>query len=154
MDLPLAGGCFTWSVSHDPPLWSRLDHFLVSLELEEWFLGILQKRLPRLCSDHFPIPLDVEEVSRGRRSFKLENMWLKVEGLVALVKQWWDSYVFLGTPSYVLAHKLKALKLDLKRWNEEVFGNTERNKRILIEDLQVFDRHEESRALNEEELIR
>jgi hypothetical protein len=153
MDLPLAGGCFTWSVTHDPPLWSRLDRFLVSPELEEWFPRILQKRLPRFCSDHFPI-LDTGEVSRGRRSFKFENMWLKADRFVALVKQWWDSYVFQGTPSYVLAHKLKGLKLDLKRWNEEVFGNIERNKRILIKDLQVFDRHEESRALNEEELLR
>ena len=62
--------------------------------------------------------------------------------------------MFQGTPSDVLAHKLKALKLDIKRWNEEVFGTIERNKRILIEDLQVFGRREESRALDEEELMR
>ena len=62
--------------------------------------------------------------------------------------------MFQGLPSFVLAHKLKALKLDLKRWNEEVFGNIERNKRVLMEDLQVFDRHEERRALEEEELVR
>jgi hypothetical protein len=61
-------------------------------------------------------------VSRGRRPFKFENMWLKVEGFVDLVKQWWESYVFQGTPSFVFAHKLKGLKLDLKRWNEEEFG--------------------------------
>ena len=48
-------------------------------------------------------------------------MWLKAEGFVDLVKQWWDSYVFQGTASFVLARKLKALKLDLKKWNEEVF---------------------------------
>jgi hypothetical protein len=35
-----------------------------------------------------------------------------------LVKQWWDSYSFQGLPSFVLACKLKALKLDLKKWNE------------------------------------
>jgi endonuclease/exonuclease/phosphatase family metal-dependent hydrolase len=86
MDLPLAGGCFTWPITQGPLLWSRLDRFLVSPELEEWFPGILQKRLPRLCSDHFPILLDTGEVSRGRRSFKFENMWLKVDGFVALVK--------------------------------------------------------------------
>jgi len=73
---------------------------------------------------------------------------------VGLVKQWWDSYSFQGSPSFVLARKLKALKLDLKKWNEEVFGNVERNKRKLIEDLQAFDVIEESRALGEEELLR
>jgi hypothetical protein len=105
--------------------------------------------LPRLCSYHFLILLDTGDVSRGRRPFKFENMWLKAEGFVARVKQWWDSYVFLSTPSFVLARKLKALELDLKRWNEVVFGNIVRNKRILLEDLQVFGMHEESRALNE-----
>jgi hypothetical protein len=35
-------------------------------------------------------------------------MWLKVEGFVGLVKQWWDSYIFQGTPSVVLARKLEA----------------------------------------------
>jgi hypothetical protein len=100
MDLPLAGGSFTWLISHDPPLWSRIDRFLVSSELETWFPGI-----PRLCSDHFPILLDTGNVSWGRRPFKFENMWLKAEGFVAHVKQWWDSYVFQGTPSFVLARK-------------------------------------------------
>jgi len=74
-------------------------------------------------------------------------MWLKVKGFMGLVKQWWDSYLFPGSPSFVLARKLKALKLDLKKWIEEVFGNVERNKRKLIEDLQAFDVIEESRAL-------
>jgi hypothetical protein len=32
MDLPLVGGSCTWSLSHDPPKWSRIDPFLVSLE--------------------------------------------------------------------------------------------------------------------------
>jgi hypothetical protein len=85
MDLPLVGGAFTWSVSQDPPLWSRIDHFLVSPELEA-FMGVRQKRLPRLCSDHFPIILELGGVSKGKRPFKFENMWLKAEGFVALVK--------------------------------------------------------------------
>jgi hypothetical protein len=51
------------------------------------------------------------------------------------IRKWWDSYSFQGSPSFVLARKLKTLKLDLKKWNEEVFGNVESNKRKLIEDL-------------------
>jgi len=68
------------------------------------------------------------------------------------VKQWWDSYSFQGTSSFAFACKLKALKKDLKIWNEEVFGKVDRNKRKLFEDLQAFDAIEGSRALVEEEL--
>lgn len=65
-------------------------------------------------------------------------MLLKCEGFVAKVKRWWDSYHFQVSPIFVLASKLKALKIDLKRWNEEVSGNVERNKKILLEELRVF----------------
>jgi hypothetical protein len=35
MDLPCVGGSFTWSISHDPLLWSMIDHFLVFPKLED-----------------------------------------------------------------------------------------------------------------------
>jgi hypothetical protein len=78
----------------------------------------------------------------------------KAKGFAGLVKQWWDSYLFQGSPSFVFARKLKALKLKLKKWNEEVFGNVERNKRIIVEDLRAFDVLEEGRALGGEELLK
>ena len=92
VDLPLVGGSFTWLISDDPPLWSRNDHFLVFPEMEAWFLGVMQKKLPLLCLDHFPIILDMGDMVRGKKLFKFENMWLKAEGLVPLVKQCWDFY--------------------------------------------------------------
>jgi hypothetical protein len=42
----------------------------------------------------------------------------------------------------------------LKKWNEEVFGNVERNKRKLFEELQAFNTIQGSRALVEEELLK
>jgi hypothetical protein len=45
------------------------------------------------------------------------------------------------------------LKIDLKRWNEEVFGNVER-KKILLEELRVFDVLEEERTLGIEEKMK
>ena len=50
-------------------------------------------------------------------------MWLRAENVVDKVKAWWASYLFQGTPSFILAKKLVALKLDLKKWNETEFGN-------------------------------
>jgi hypothetical protein len=58
------------------------------------------------------------------------------------VKQWYNSYHFQGSLSFILASKLKALKVYLNRWNEEVFGNVER-KKILLKELHVFDIIEE-----------
>ena len=31
-----------------------------------------------------------------------------------MVKSWWETYFFQGTPSYILAMKLKALKIGFK----------------------------------------
>ena len=53
--------------------------------------------------------------------FRFENIWLRVENFVDKVKAWWASYLFQGNPSFILAKKLVALKLDLKKWNEAEF---------------------------------
>jgi hypothetical protein len=154
MNFPLAGGSYTWSTSCDPLVWSRIDRFLVSPDWEARFPVASQKRLTCLYSDHFPILLDCDLTFARGRPFKFENMWLKADGFVGLVKQWWDSYSFHGTPSFVLACKLKALKQNLKTRNVEVFGTVERNKRKLLEELQVFDTIEGSKALGEGELLK
>jgi endonuclease/exonuclease/phosphatase family metal-dependent hydrolase len=73
MDLLLAGGSFTWSNNQENPSWSRLDRFLISPDWEVKFPG-LQKRHPRLCSDHFSILLDCGGIHWGPRPFKFENM--------------------------------------------------------------------------------
>jgi len=54
----------------------------------------------------------------------------------------------------MLACKLKALKQNLKTWNTKFFGNIERNKRKLFEELQTFDTIKGSRALVEGELLK
>lgn len=41
-------------------------------------------------------------------------MWLEEESSVDWVRSWWALYSISGTPSFVLAGKLKALKYDLK----------------------------------------
>ena len=46
---------------------------------------------------------------------------------------------------------MKALKLDLKKWNEEEFGNVEDNMHKLWKDLEVLDLLEDSCPLTNDE---
>jgi hypothetical protein len=38
------------------------------------------------------------------------------------VRNWWTSFSFMGSPSFILAKKLRALKGEIKRWNLEVLA--------------------------------
>ena len=78
-------------------------------------------------------------------------MWLKADGFKERVKEWWDSYIFFGSPSYIMACKLKALKTDLKKWNEEVFGNVGVRRHELMSEMIALDTVAETRHLTGEE---
>ncbi|KAL4609846.1 hypothetical protein ACB092_08G010200 [Castanea dentata] len=58
INLPLQGGTFTWSNFREVVSKARLDRFLFSADWEDKFPIVSQKRLSRLCSDHFPIVLE------------------------------------------------------------------------------------------------
>ena len=110
-----------------------------------------QRVLPRVIFDHCPLLVEIGGVGRGRCAFKFENMWLKVEGFVEKVQQWWSSYSFLGSPSFVLAQKLKALKEDLKKWNKEEFCDLAFKKKCLLSELLGLDAKEDILGLSHEE---
>jgi hypothetical protein len=148
MDLPLAGGVSTWANNLS---WSRLDRFLVSPDWELSYPGLMQKKLLRVCLDHAPIVLMRGCERIGKSAFKSENMWLKEEGFVDKVKSWWSSFYFMGSPSFILAQKLRALKEEIKRWNREVFGNVGARNKAWAEELESLDRSEEVRRLSDEE---
>jgi hypothetical protein len=65
------------------------------------------------------------------------------------------SYEFSGLPSFILANKLKALKSDLKKSNEEVFGDIgkKKKKKELLEGIRELELIEECRCLEEDENV-
>ena len=68
-------------------------------------------------------------------------------------KTWWETYHFQGSPSFQFASKLKALKLDLKKWNVEEFGNVEDKMKKIWKNLEVLDLLEDSRPLSYDETL-
>ena len=57
----------------------------------------------------------------------------------------------MGSPSFVLAQKLKALKEDLKKWNKEEFGDLAFRKKCLLTELMGLDAKEDLQGLSNEE---
>ena len=150
LDLPLVGGHFTWSSNQENFAMSRLDRFLVSPDWDTQFSTAVQSLLPRTLSDHSPI-LCCGPNRGGKSPFRFENIWLRSEGFVERVKHWWESYLFEGSPGYILSQKLKALKADLRQWNKDVFGDVGIRKGELIREIQQLDALEESQTLSVEE---
>ncbi|RVW43782.1 hypothetical protein CK203_074034 [Vitis vinifera] len=84
--------------------------------------GVLQCRLPRPVSDHFPILLKGEGEAGGR-----------------------------GRASFRVASKLKFLKDKIKSWNRDVFGRLEVNKNLALQQVAFWDRVESDKSLTERE---
>jgi hypothetical protein len=103
-------------------------------------------------------------VFRGAKDLLSLRIWLKADSFVDRVtyqkksfvyrvRQLWSSYRFQGSASF-FAQKFKALKADLKSWNEQVFDNVEAHKKALLEELCALDSLEEERVLVAEEKLR
>ena len=128
---------------------SRIDRVLVSHDWEDHYPNVIQRVLPRPISNHFPILVEVGRILRGKRPFRFENMWLKIEGFTDRVHSWWNQYSFSSTPSFVLAKKLKALKGDIIQWNCSEFENVGCQKKELSEALKLLDAKEGEFGLSE-----
>ena len=141
----------SWSGGRNNQAWARLDRFLVTQDWLDCFSGIIQCRLPRPISDHFPILLKGGGVRKGPSPFRFENMWLKVDGFKELLRGWWQEAGGRGRASFRLASKLKILKEKIKTWNREVFGSLEVNKNLALQQVEFWDRVESDRSLTERE---
>ena len=59
----------------------------------------------------------------------------------------------MGSPGFILARKLKALKDDLKKWNKEEFGDLAFSKKSLLSELLGLDAREDLLGLSHEDQI-
>ncbi|WMV14273.1 hypothetical protein MTR67_007658 [Solanum verrucosum] len=128
VDPPLLGGSFTWRRGEDHSCASRIDRISHCAEWGDNFTHIKQSCLPKMASDHNPIILSYGGEEWKKSYFKFEIWWLEVEGFKDRVKEWWASFQVNGRPGYILAEKLKTLKVKLKEWSKVNRGNWKQRK--------------------------
>ncbi|GMI71546.1 hypothetical protein HRI_000823900 [Hibiscus trionum] len=87
IDLPLAGGAYTWSSNWEVPVFCRLDRFLLSADILSKLPDITQKLGDCSVSDHKPIILCKSIQNRGPKPFRWFDHWADEEGYVKIVEK-------------------------------------------------------------------
>lgn len=151
VDVSLVGKRFTWFRPNGTSM-SRLDRFLVSLEwLEQWPHSV-QQVMDRDFSDHCPVILKHMNQDWGPKPFRVLNCWHKDPRFRKFIAESWGGLVAHGPGVVVLKEKLKKLKVLMKNWNLETFGDLNAKKKVVISRMNQLDQMAENQHLSDEEL--
>lgn len=127
--LDTSGAFFTWSKGRGRKhMERRLDRSLCDDKWLDSFPNTSCMALPRVVSDHNSLLFTATNLAiSGPKPFRFKSMWSLHSSFKNVVANCWSLTVPIGCPMYVTLQKLKALKLCLKRWNVEVFGDVHQN---------------------------
>ncbi|XP_028073736.1 uncharacterized protein LOC114276156 [Camellia sinensis] len=95
-----------------------------------------------------------DERDWGPKPFRFLNAWTLHPSFSKLFVAIWSSSLVTGWAGYILVQKLKHLKLALKKWNVEVFGDVSYELKVSEEELHAIDILAEERPLTQAELAR
>lgn len=126
IDIETKGLSYTWSNGRTTV---RLDRSLGNLDwIEAWPL-LECRTLTKATSDHCPLLITFSKLLRQARTpFRFQSMWLQHQDFIPMVRDFWCQLQYAGCPMFVLAAKLRALKVFLKNWNKTTFGDV--NQRV------------------------
>jgi hypothetical protein len=119
------GAFFTWANGRRGRRYTqkRLDRVIYD---QTWFdscNSVNVSTLTKSKSDHFPLLFEFKNIDiQHSSSFTFLKMWISHPDCAKVIQNSWNVNV-VGCPMYVLSEKLKRLKVELKTWNKNVFGN-------------------------------
>ncbi|XP_028083295.1 uncharacterized protein LOC114284558 [Camellia sinensis] len=146
VEVPMLGSRFTWCNSMEGERWSKIDRFLLdAIWLEKFRFQMWG--LPRLVSEHCPLLLMEDKRNWGPRPFRFLNAWTLYPGFLSAAKRAWSEHQVQGWACYRVQRRLGGMKVELKKWNIEVFGLVEEQLKKAEEELHAYDLLAESREL-------
>ncbi|KAG7534372.1 Endonuclease/exonuclease/phosphatase superfamily [Arabidopsis thaliana x Arabidopsis arenosa] len=136
IDMGFKGHKFTWRRGREVNTFvaKRLDRVLCSADMRLKYQEATVTHLPLFSSDHAPLHIQLCPEGRkdpSRRPFRFEAAWMKHESFKALLEASWDN-------TLTTQAALEKLRILLKSWNKEVFGDVQRRKEKLMNEIKVI----------------
>ncbi|XP_026396753.1 uncharacterized protein LOC113291433 [Papaver somniferum] len=101
----------------------NLDRALFNVQWLNTYNGWKYQVSLRGISDHSYLLGSDTEIPKPKNSpFKFQKMWISHPDFLKLVTESWKE-LLVGNPIFVFINKLKRLKIILKQWNWEIFGD-------------------------------
>jgi len=151
-DIPAVGRQFTWYIPNGTAR-SRLDRALVSDEWLQQCQGSKQYVQGRQVSDHCALVIKNCILDWGPKPFRTFDVWQYSSGFKKVVEKGWSIIVFNGCGMEILKEKCKRLKLEIKRWNKEVYARDKNVRQTLIAKIEALDQCDDDGNLTEEKRI-
>lgn len=133
IDMGFKGGQFTWRRGRQERTFvaKRLDRVLCCASATLKWQEATITHLPFYSSDHAPLYVQLTPEVKGdprRRPFRFEAVWLQHEGFKELLVSSFNKCLSTTEP-------LNNLRVKLRKWNKEVFGDVQRKKERLMQEL-------------------
>lgn len=147
-ELYLFGRRYTWSSEQQFPTLVKSDRVPVSTEWEDAFPDAHLQALSSSSSDHCALLLSCGETPRGRRRFRFETFWTKLEDFDQVVADSWQQTVESTDPYVILYVKMARLAMSLCSWGQKKISRFRLQLQIANELIFRFDVAQENRLLS------
>ena len=93
--------------------------------------------LPIRGSDDWPMQIHFTNLDKPHnRQFRFEAFWTEHPSFMQNIQRWWtQATIRSDNIMYIFQQKLKTIKINLKRWNKNTFGDIFQAKKELEEKM-------------------
>lgn len=116
--------------------------------------NLLQWGLSRLIFDHCPVMILDDSRDWGPKPFRFMDIWLSNPNCLKIAEETWKNVQVTCWAGFILLQKLRAIKVKLKVWNEEEFGDINSALLETETELHRLDVLAEDRLLTPDEIAR
>lgn len=140
LEVKLSSRKFTWANNQTDLIMSTIDRIFCSTEFESIFPLSPAQALPRLGSDHIPIPWEsgIDLLPRAS-SYKFEKWWLLRTDFKEIVFKSWSAPTKGHTAIEIWQEKTRRFRKTSKGWSRNIEAALRNLKKDMMEEYDLLD---------------